>query len=135
MFREVQTVCPFCGVGCRMTLRVLGGRVEWVYPAEVGVNEGKLCIKGWCAHEFIHHPDRLARPLLREDRGKEFEVGSWDLALSRIQQSLSVVLEETGPESVAFLSSAKCTNEDNYALQKFARAVVGTPHIDHCARL
>jgi len=111
------------------------GHVEKVYPAERGINEGRLCIKGWSAHEFSHHEERLKSPLIREDRSKEFQTTSWDFALNRIKQGLENILKESGPDSVAFVSSAKCTNEDNYALQKFARAVVGTPHIDHCARL
>ena len=135
MWRDVETICPFCGVGCRIVLRVHDDNVETLYPAEDGVSEGKLCIKGWSAHEFIHHPDRLSRPLLREDRSREFREVSWDEALEFIERRLEAVLESDGPDAVNFLGSAKCTNEDNYALQKFARAVVGTPHIDHCARL
>jgi formate dehydrogenase alpha subunit len=135
MWRDVETLCPFCGVGCRIVLRVCDGKVETLYPAEEGVNEGKLCIKGWSAHEFIHHQERLSRPLVREDRSREFREVSWDEALDVIKCRLEAVLESDGPDAVNFLGSAKCTNEDNYALQKFARAVVGTPHIDHCARL
>jgi formate dehydrogenase alpha subunit len=135
MWRDVETLCPFCGVGCRIVLRVYDEKVEALYPSEEGVNEGKLCIKGWSAHEFIHHPERLSRPLLRDDRSGEFREVSWDEALDVIKRSLDAVLESDGPDVVNFLGSAKCTNEDNYALQKFARAVVGTPHIDHCARL
>jgi predicted molibdopterin-dependent oxidoreductase YjgC len=135
MWKDVETLCPFCGVGCRIVLRVHDEKVEALYPSEEGVNEGKLCIKGWSAHEFIHHPERLSRPLLREDRSREFREVSWDEALDVIKGRLEAVLESDGPEAVNFFGSAKCTNEDNYALQKFARAVVGTPHIDHCARL
>jgi formate dehydrogenase alpha subunit len=135
MWRDVETLCPFCGVGCRIVLRVYDEKVEALYPSGEGVNEGKLCIKGWSAHEFIHHPERLSRPLLREDRSREFREVSWDEALAVIKCRLEAVLENNGPDAVNFLGSAKCTNEDNYALQKFARAVVGTSHIDHCARL
>jgi formate dehydrogenase alpha subunit len=131
----VETLCPFCGVGCRIVLRVHDQKVETLYPSEEGVNEGKLCIKGWSAHEFIHHPERLSRPLLRENRSQKFREVSWDEALDVIKYRLETVLENDGPDAVNFLGSAKCTNEDNYALQKFARAVVGTSHIDHCARL
>jgi formate dehydrogenase alpha subunit len=135
MWRDVETLCPFCGVGCRIVLRVHDEKVEALYPSEEGVNEGKLCIKGWSAHEFIHHPERLSRPLMRENRLREFHEVSWDEALDVIKGRLETVLENDGPDAVNFFGSAKCTNEDNYALQKFARAVVGTPHIDHCARL
>jgi len=135
VIKDVDTICPFCGVGCRVALRVNNGRVEGVYPGEGGAGEGRLCIKGWSAHEFIHHPARLAHPLLREDRSQEFRRVSWDEALDRVVETLKGTLSKGGPEGVNFLGSAKCTNEDNYALQKFARAAVGTPHIDHCARL
>jgi formate dehydrogenase alpha subunit len=135
MFRNVETICPFCGVGCRIVLRVHNERVKALYPGEGGVNEGKLCIKGWSAHEFIHHPERLTRPLIRENRSQELREVSWEEALGFVKQHIEEVLENDGPDAVSFLGSAKCTNEDNYALQKFARAVVGTPHIDHCARL
>ncbi|MBN2284255.1 MAG: formate dehydrogenase subunit alpha [Deltaproteobacteria bacterium] len=135
MFRDVETICPFCGVGCRIVLRVDRGRVVGLYPAENGINEGKLCIKGWSAHEFIHHPKRLTAPLLREKRSGTFRTVTWDAALSHIRENLSAALDAGGPAAVGVLGSAKCTNEDNYVLQKFARAVVGTPHIDHCARL
>ncbi|MEA3471779.1 MAG: formate dehydrogenase subunit alpha, partial [Thermodesulfobacteriota bacterium] len=135
MWRDVETLCPFCGVGCRIVLRVYDEKVEALYPAEEGVNEGKLCIKGWSAHEFIHHPERLSRPLIREDRSRGFREVSWNEALDFIKSRLETVIKSDGPDAVNFLGSAKCTNEDNYALQKFARAVVGTSHIDHCARL
>ncbi len=135
MWRDVETLCPFCGVGCRIVLRVHDEKVEALYPSEEGVNDGKLCIKGWSAHEFIHHPERLSRPLLRDNRSDEFREVSWDEALEFIKGHLERILENDGPDAVNFLGSAKCTNEDNYALQKFARAVAGTPHIDHCARL
>ena len=135
MFHEIETVCPYCGVGCRMILRESGGRIQSVIPSPSGVNQGKLCIKGWSAHEFIHHEDRLTAPLVRNDRDSVFEETGWDDALDRIQRKLSQVLDESGPQAAAFFGSAKCTNEDNYALQKFARAVCGSPNIDHCARL
>ncbi|MBW2595766.1 MAG: formate dehydrogenase subunit alpha [Deltaproteobacteria bacterium] len=135
LINNVDTICPFCGVGCRVTLRVSNGRVAGVYPGEGGAGEGKLCIKGWSAHEFIHHPVRLAYPMMREDRSQEFRRVSWDEALDRVAETLKDAIAKGGTDSVNFLGSAKCTNEDNYALQKFARAAVGTPHIDHCARL
>ena len=135
MFTDVDTICPFCGVGCHLVLRVHDGKVVAVYPGADDINEGKLCIKGWSAHEFIHHPKRLTSPLMRDDRSREFRTVSWDEALAFIKNRLEKVLAEEGADAVNILGSAKCTNEDNYALQKFARAVIGTPHIDHCARL
>ena len=136
MFKDVETICPFCGVGCRIVLRVNDQHhIEGVYPSDKGVNQGKLCIKGWSAHEFIEHNDRLKQPLLREDRSKPFRTVSWDEALNWIRGSLLHVLEKHGPHAVSLIGSAKCSNEDNYALQKFGRAVAKTPNIDNCARL
>jgi predicted molibdopterin-dependent oxidoreductase YjgC len=97
------------------------------------VNQGKLCVKGWYIHEFVQHPNRLRKPLVRKN-GVQQEV-SWDEALDTAAGELKRIKEAYGPDSIAFFSSAKCTNEDNYILQKFARAVIGTNNVDHCARL
>jgi predicted molibdopterin-dependent oxidoreductase YjgC len=113
---------------------VLDGEIVGVLPAkEHPVSQGKLCIKGWNAASFIYHPDRLKTPLIR--RGDDFEEATWDEALSLVAERLSTIKVESGPNSIGFLSSAKCTNEENYLLQKFARAVLGTNNVDHCARL
>jgi predicted molibdopterin-dependent oxidoreductase YjgC len=97
------------------------------------VNEGKLCVKGWNIHEFVHSPKRLTRPLLRQN-GILAEV-SWDEALDFTARRLREIKEAHGSDSLAFLASAKITNEENYLIQKFARAAVGTNNVDHCARL
>jgi len=130
---KVPTVCPYCGVGCLIYLRVRDGRVVNVIPQEQGPGEGKLCIKGWSAHEFIHHPDRLTKPLIKHDG--QFREASWSQALNLIASKLAEAKKEYGSDSIALLSSAKATNEENYLLQKFSRAVIGTNNIDHCARL
>ena len=130
---RVPTVCVYCGVGCMLHLKVRGGRVVGVVPHRDGPGEGRLCIKGWSVHEFIHHPDRLKTPLVKENG--EFQVASWDEALSHVCQGLIKSISVHGSDSVAFLSSAKATNEENYLMQKLARAAVGTNNIDHCARL
>ncbi|MBE9500815.1 MAG: formate dehydrogenase subunit alpha [Dehalococcoidia bacterium] len=134
MVRFVPTVCPYCGAGCGLLLvardnRVIGTRPWQRHP----VNEGKLCIKGWNAHEFIHHSERLTAPLIKD--GQSFREASWEEALKLVASRFGEIKEQHGPGSVAILSSAKCTNEENYVIQKFARAVVGTNNIDHCARL
>lgn len=129
----VPTICPYCGVGCGMYLVVDGGRAIGTEPwVRHPISEGKLCIKGWRAHEFINHPDRLKSPLVRRDG--VLEPVSWDEALDFAAERLSAIAGEYGPDAVGFLASAKCTNEENYLLQKLAR-VFGSPHIDHCARL
>jgi formate dehydrogenase alpha subunit len=130
---RVPTVCIYCGTGCLLDLVVREDRVVGVLPHEGGPGEGKLCIKGWSAHEFIHDPDRLTKPLIRN--GDEFKEAGWDEALNLISEEIGKAVESHGGDSVAIFSSAKTTNEENYLLQKFARAVVGTNNIDHCARL
>lgn len=134
MLSFVPTICPYCGTGCGLLLVVREGQVidSRPWPGHP-VSEGKLCIKGWNASQFIHHSDRLTRPLIREKDG--FREASWEEALSLVARKLAEVREELDPDSIAFLSSAKCTNEENYLLQKLARAVIGTNNIDHCARL
>ncbi len=130
----VVTTCPYCGVGCSLELRVRDGRIAGVRAGVPGsVNGYSLCVKGRFGLDFVHHPDRLTHPLLRRD-GELVEV-TWDEALEEVSRRLSATVEESGPDAVAFLSSAKATNEENYLLQKFARAGIGTNNIDHCARL
>ncbi len=130
---KVTTVCPYCGVGCMLYLHVREGRVVGVFPHPRGPGEGRLCIKGWSAHEFIHHPDRLKKPLIRGASG--FREATWEEALELVASKITWAKGTFGPDSVAFLASAKATNEENYMMQKLARAAVGTNNIDHCARL
>jgi predicted molibdopterin-dependent oxidoreductase YjgC len=133
-YKNVLTTCVYCGAGCGLYLEVLDGQVVGILPAKNHpVSEGKLCIKGWNAHAFIHHQDRLTKPLIRRD-GRFIEAG-WDEALDLVAERLAAIKEKDGPDAIAVLSSAKATNEENYLLQKFTRAVLGTNNIDHCARL
>jgi predicted molibdopterin-dependent oxidoreductase YjgC len=133
-YQSVLTTCTYCGCGCGLYLEVLDGRIVHTLPSKTApVNEGKLCIKGWNIHEFVQHPRRLQTPLVRE--GDQLQQSSWDQALDYAAGELKRIKEAYGPDSIGFLSSAKCTNEDNYVLQKFARAVIGTNNVDHCARL
>jgi len=133
-YESVLTTCTYCGCGCGMYLQVLDGRILNTLPSKTSpVNEGKLCVKGWYIHEFVQHPTRLTKPLLREN-GSLRET-SWDTALDYAASELKRIRDAHGPDSIAFLTSAKCTNEDNYLMQKFARAVIGTNNVDHCARL
>ena len=128
--REVRTVCPYCGVGCNLYLGVRGGKVVSSRGDEDSpVNEGRLCVKGRFGLDFVNHPDRLTTPLVRKN-GQLTEV-SWNEALQVVADRLS----DYHGDEFATLSSAKCTNEENYLIQKFTRAVMGTNNIDHCARL
>jgi formate dehydrogenase alpha subunit len=127
---EVATTCTYCGVGCGLYLGVKDGKVMSVRGRREGtVNNGFLCVKGRFGFDFIHHPDRLTSPLIKKN-GK-FVEASWDEALELVAAKLA----EYKPDELAVISSAKCTNEDNYIAQKFARAVLKTNNVDHCARL
>jgi len=128
------TTCPYCGCGCNLYLVTEGDRVTGVSPAAGHpVAGGGLCIKGWHAHEFVHSPDRLRMPLAR--RSGRLEPVSWDEALSMAAARLTSIREAHGPDALAFFSSAKCTNEENFLMMKLARAAFGTNNVDHCARL
>ncbi len=131
---KVRSTCPYCGVGCQIHLHVRDGRVVKVTGLEeVGPNNGSLCVKGRFGHDFIHHPERLQKPLVRDGDG--FREVDWDEALQRVAEGLQQAAAESGPESMGVLTSARMSNEENYLAQKLARAVIGTNNVDHCARL
>lgn len=133
-YRNTLTTCTYCGCGCNLFLESLDGRLTGTLPCKTSpVNEGKLCIKGWNVHEFVQSEKRLKKPLLRKN-GELVEV-SWEEALDFTASRLKAIKEAHGPDSVGFLASAKVTNEENYLMQKFARAAIGTNNVDHCARL
>jgi predicted molibdopterin-dependent oxidoreductase YjgC len=135
-YKNVLTTCIYCGCGCGLYLQVLDGQVVGTLPAKGHpISEGKLCIKGWNAHDFVHHPDRLSTPLIRDHKGGALREATWDEALDLVASRLNQVRAENGPDAAGFLASAKCTNEENYLLQKLARGVIGTNNVDHCARL
>jgi formate dehydrogenase alpha subunit len=134
-YKSILTTCPYCGCGCNMFLQVVDGHLVGTLPSKTHeISRGSLCIKGWTCHEFVESPDRLATPLIRGDDG-ELHPASWAEAMSLISEGLKAAIDDHGPDAVAILSSARCTNEENYLMQKLARAVVGTNNIDHCARL
>ncbi len=131
---KIQTICPYCGCGCGLYLHVERGSIVGASPVRSHpVNKGSLCVKGWNCFEFIQHPDRLKYPLIKE--GGSFRRASWAEALKLIAARFSKIRKSSGPDSIAIMSSAKCTNEENYLMMKFARAVIGTNNVDHCARL
>lgn len=133
--QEVKTTCPYCGTGCQLILKVKGQTVmEATADPETAPNYGDLCVKGRFGHNFIHHPDRLKRPLVRRRPGGPLEPASWDEALDLVAVNFARIRAEKGADSLAGLSSARCTVEENYAFQKFFRAVIGTNNVDHCAR-
>ena len=130
---KVKTVCPYCGTGCSFDLNVKNGKVVGVTSCDGDVNGRALCVKGRFGFGFINHPDRLTKPLIKKDG--QFVESSWEEAVSLVAEKLGAVKSQYGPDAFAVLSSARCTNEENYVLQKFTRAVMGTNNIDHCARL
>ena len=131
--KAVRTTCSYCGVGCQMDLLVKDDKVVEVQPAMGPANQGMLCVKGKFAYNFINHRDRLKSPLLKRD-GKFVEI-TWEEAYEVIADKINTTKDKFGSNSIAALSSARCTNEENYLMQKLMRAVVGTNNIDHCARL
>jgi len=129
-----RTICPYCGVGCGLILETRGQSIIGVLgDHDSPVNKGRTCVKGRFGYDFVNHPDRLITPLIK--RGDELVEASWDEALDLVADRLASIKEKYGGDSIAVLSSAKCTNEENYLLQKFTRAVLETNNVDHCARL
>lgn len=152
---RVKTTCPYCGVGCQLILEVKDNKIikvdsDWDGPS----NHGWTCVKGRFGYDFVHHPDRLKRPRVRkylldgekkppvkkrqpEKAGNPWEwvEVDWEIALGVTGDKMVEAREEYGPDSLGFLTSAKCLNEENYLMNKLARQVIGTNSIDHCARL
>jgi len=131
----INTICPFCGVGCGICLKHdEQGQLLSVEPQQTHpVSKGKLCEKGWSTAYAIGGDDRITQPLKRTHN--QFIPISWEEALTTISSELKLILDESGPQAVGVISSARATNEDNYAAQKFARAVLKTNNVDHCARI
>lgn len=131
----VRTTCNFCGVGCQLDLEVDRATNRVVKttspPPGTTVNDGSLCVKGRFANDFIHHPDRLTTPLVRAGDG--LREASWEEALERVVTGLAQVRDAHGSDALAFISSSRCTGEENYLLQKMARAAYGTHNVHQCA--
>ncbi|HTF99708.1 MAG TPA: 2Fe-2S iron-sulfur cluster-binding protein [Nitrospirota bacterium] len=130
--RSVESICPYCGCGCSITYDVVKNEVIRASSRPDTVNEGWLCVKGRFGFSFIHSPDRLTTPLIR--RNHDLVPVSWEEAFSFIGDRLRKIRSDAGPDAIAGLSSARCTNEENYLFQKLMRAAVGTNNVDHCAR-
>jgi predicted molibdopterin-dependent oxidoreductase YjgC len=132
--RKTRTTCTFCGVGCQLDLHVHDGRVVRVTPPPPGetLNDGNLCVKGRFSYEFIHHPDRFTTPMVRGEDGDLHEA-SWDEAIQVTARGLLGVKERHGAGALGFVSSSRCTGEENYLMQKLARAAFGTNNVHQCA--
>ncbi|GAA6165371.1 formate dehydrogenase subunit alpha [Pelagimonas sp. KU-00592-HH] len=144
---ETESVCPFCGVGCKVSLKVKDGKVKYVEGINGPANEGRLCVKGRFGFDYIHHPHRLTKPLIRRDDAPakglnvdpgnlstHFREASWEEAMDLAAKGL-MKLREEDPRSVAGFGSAKCTNEEAYLFQKFIRQGFKHNNVDHCTRL
>jgi len=132
--RRVRTTCPYCGTGCNFDLNVKDGQVVGVTSnPDSDVNGRALCVKGRFGYNFIHHPDRLRTPLIKKNG--EFVEASWSEAIGLVAEKLGAIKKDFGSDALGIFSSARCTNEENYLMMKFGRAVLGTNNIDHCARL
>jgi predicted molibdopterin-dependent oxidoreductase YjgC len=130
---KTTTTCTYCGVGCQLDLHVEQNKIVKI-GTKIGapVSEGNLCVKGRFAFDFVDHPDRLTAPLVR-NAGGELVEASWDDALDRVAEGLQGVSDRHGTQALAFLSSSRCTNEENYLLQKLGRGVMGTNSVHSCA--
>ncbi|MDO6485358.1 formate dehydrogenase subunit alpha [Shimia thalassica] len=145
---ETESVCPFCGVGCKVSLKVKDGKVKYVEGINGPANEGRLCVKGRFGFDYIHHPHRLTKPLIRRedapakglnvdpgDLSTHFREASWEEAMDMAAKGLVKLRDEHGGPSVAGFGSAKCTNEEAYLFQKFIRQGFKHNNVDHCTRL
>jgi formate dehydrogenase major subunit len=147
--REVDSVCPFCGVGCLVTYQVKDEKIISVQGREGPANEGRLCVKGRFGMDYIHSPDRITQPLIRKDGVAKdlglidghtdwrevFREATWDEALDLATQPLNALRQQHGPKSLAGFGSAKGSNEEAYLFQKLVRTGFGSNNVDHCTRL
>ena len=132
--KVVNTICPYCGVGCGIGLQVANKRVTGLEPLpNHPVSQGMLCAKGWSSAFALDPNDRIKTPLIKEN-GK-FRPASWEEAYAVIIESFQAIKQESGPDALGLIACARATNEDCYAAQKFARTALGTHNIDHCARI
>lgn len=134
VMKEVVTTCPYCGTGCNLVLFVENNKVVDVQPATGDVvNDGRLCSKGHFGMDFISHEKRLTTPLVKKDG--VLVPATWDEALDLVATRFLEIKSRKGPDALAGFSSARCSNEENYLMQKLMRAGIGTNNVDHCARL
>ena len=130
---HAKTVCTYCGVGCSFDVWTKGRHILKVEPQmDAPVNQISTCVKGKFGWDFVNSEERLTTPLLRQ--GDSFVPVSWETALTYTTKRMQEIKAQSGPDALAFISSSKCTNEENYLMQKLARAVIGTNNIDNCSR-
>lgn len=144
---EVKSICPFCGVGCQVSLKLKDGKIRSVEGINGPANEGRLCVKGRFGYDYIHHPHRLTKPLIRKENAAKglnvdpanplthFREASWEEALDFAAGGMAKLRQAHGGPSIAGFGSAKCTNEEAYLFQKLIRQGFGHNNVDHCTRL
>ncbi|NND05608.1 MAG: formate dehydrogenase subunit alpha [Saprospiraceae bacterium] len=131
---KTRTVCTYCGVGCNLEVSTNGNEIKSIRaPYDAEVNHGHTCLKGRYAFQFYNHPERLRTPQIRKNG--VLEAVSWDEVYDYLADKLQAIKTEHGADYIAGISSSRCTNEENYLMQKFVRAVIGTNNIDGCARV
>ncbi|MEZ8697014.1 formate dehydrogenase subunit alpha [Vibrio lentus] len=135
LLKKVDTICTYCGVGCKLTMHVdeKKNKIRYIEGGDSPVNEGMLCVKGRFGFDFVGSDARLTTPLIRKDGW--LQPASWDEAIKLVADKFTSIKQGFGSNALAGFSSAKTTNEDNYAFQKFIRRELGTNNVDHCARL
>ena len=131
----VTTTCAYCGVGCSLEVNVRDGEVVSIDPAIEGPsNLGHTCVKGRFAHQYARANDRLTQPMMRRTDGT-WRDATWDEAMGFVADKMTAIKAKHGKDAIAFISSSRCTNEENYILMKLARAALGTNNIDNCSRV
>jgi len=147
--KKVDSVCPYCGVGCLLTYHVKDNEIQYVTGRNGPANKGRLCVKGRYGFDYVSHPDRLTQPMIRKegvpkglneffdptDPSKMFRPATWDEALDHAAQGLKAVKDSSGSKGLAGFGSAKGSNEEAYLFQKLVRTGFGTNNVDHCTRL
>jgi formate dehydrogenase major subunit len=130
--KRTKTVCTYCGVGCSYDVWTKDRKILKIDPRHGDANQISTCVKGKFGWDYVNHPDRLQKPLIREGNG--FREANWEEALTLVSTRLTNIKQQHGPDSIAVIVSSKCTNEDGYLMQKFARAIIGTNNVDNCSR-
>ena len=147
--RSVDSVCPYCGVGCQLTYHIKDDKIAYVSGSNGPANQNRLCVKGRFGFDYVTHPHRLTRPMIRKDGVPKvphefidpanpwthFREATWDEALDRAAGGLKTIRDRDGAKALAGFGSAKASNEEAYLFQKLVRAGFGTNNVDHCTRL
>jgi formate dehydrogenase major subunit len=147
--RSVDSVCPYCGVGCQLTYHIKNDKLLYVTGKNGPANENRLCVKGRFGFDYVHNPQRLLKPMIRKDGVPKipheeidpsnpwthFREATWEEALDRAASGLKKIRDRDGPKALAGFGSAKGSNEEAYLFQKLVRTGFGTNNVDHCTRL